>query len=241
MQRHVTGPGLSAPCELTAASGEIVGIFGLVGAGRTELLKLIYGALPRQSGTIRIAGKQVDIKKPIDAIKNGMMYCPEDRKKEGIIPCRSVLENINLSARRNNMIAGIMLDDSWEKSNASAMIEKLAIKTPSLSQLIQNLSGGNQQKAILARWLSENIKVLLLDEPTRGIDVGAKSEIYSLMYTLASQGIGILMVSSDLPEILGVCDRIVVMCEGRIKGGLLRQQADSEKVMQMALPAGKRH
>src|SRR5208283_1640681 len=134
-------------------------------------------------------------------------------KKEGIIPCRSVLENINLSARRNNILAGVMLDDKWEKSNASAMIEKLAIKTPSLAQLIQNLSGGNQQKAILARWLSENIKILLLDEPTRGIDVGAKSEIYSLMYTLASQGIGIVMVSSDLPEILGVCDRIIVMCD----------------------------
>jgi L-arabinose transport system ATP-binding protein len=232
----ISGAGLAQAVDLKAAEGEIVGVFGLVGAGRTELLKLIYGAEKKKSGVIKVSGRIVSISSPSDAINSGIMLCPEDRKKEGIVPVRSVRENINLSARRNNLKAGFVLDEAWETKNALEMIEKLRIKTPSSAQRMQNLSGGNQQKTILARWLSENIKVLLLDEPTRGIDVGAKSEIYAFIYKLASEGKGIVMVSSDLPEVLGVSDRIIVMCEGRITGELAREEATEEKVMGLALP-----
>ena len=229
----ITGYGIKAPVTFKAAQREIIGIFGLVGAGRTELLKLIYGAARVMSGTVKVGGVPAHIESPIDAIKRGIILLPEDRKKEGIIPVRSVKENINLSARRN---AGFVIDEKWEEKNSREMVEKLKIKTPSLEQLIQNLSGGNQQKAILARWLSEEIKVLLLDEPTRGIDIGAKSEIYSFIYELAEKGAAVIMVSSDLPEVLGVSDRVLVMCEGKITGELARQQATSEKVMKLALP-----
>jgi len=230
------GRGIKSPVSFTASQGEITGLFGLVGAGRTELLKLIYGANKASSGTVKISGVPVRINSPIDAIKNGIILLPEDRKKEGIIPVRSVKENINLSARRNTSFLGIVIDGKWEEKNSREMVAKLKIKTPSLEQLIQNLSGGNQQKAILARWLSEEIKVLLLDEPTRGIDVGAKSEIYSFIYDLAQSGVAVIIVSSDLPEVLGVSDRVLVMCEGAITGELSRREATSEKVMKLALP-----
>jgi L-arabinose transport system ATP-binding protein len=235
----ITGTGLAEPVNINVSEGEILGVFGLVGAGRTELLRLIYGAEKRKTGIIRAGGCIADINSPAEAIDAGIMLCPEDRKKEGIVPVRSVQENINISARRNNLIAGLMLDEKWEEKNAADMIGRLRIKTPSAAQLINNLSGGNQQKTILARWLSEKIKVLLLDEPTRGIDVGAKSEIYSFIYKLAAEGKGIIMVSSDLPEVLGVADRIVVMCEGRVAGELARKEATEEKIMQLALPKTK--
>jgi L-arabinose transport system ATP-binding protein len=148
------------------------------------------------------------------------------------------MENINLSARRNFSRLGFWIDPEREQANAQQQVDKLGIKTPSLAQLAMHLSGGNQQKAILGRWLSERIKVILLDEPTRGIDVGAKSEIYSIIYDLAKRGIGVMVVSSELPEVLGICDRLLVMREGRISGSIARADATQERVLELALPAG---
>jgi len=235
--RGVFGAGLSEPATFSVARGEIVGIFGLVGAGRSELLRLLSGAAPMSAGTVAVHGQAVRIRRPADAIRAGVVLCPEDRKKDGVIPIRSVLENLNLSARRNHLRLGFFINESWERRNAAEQAHKLDIRTPSLGQLVMNLSGGNQQKVILARWLSENIRVILLDEPTRGIDVGTKSEIYSIMYDLASLGVGVVMVSSDLPEVLGVADRILVMRQGRIAASVAREEADEETVLKLALPA----
>jgi L-arabinose transport system ATP-binding protein len=233
---ELIGQGLSAPASFSVAQGEILGIFGLVGAGRTELLRLIFGAEAATSGTIRVHDTVTPIQKPIDAIRNGLSLCPEDRKQEGIIAVRSVKENLNLSSRPVHAFGGFFLNPIWEQSNASHQIAALGIKTPSPGQLIRNLSGGNQQKTIFARWLSGSLKVMLLDEPTRGIDVGSKREIYHLIYDLAERGLGVVMVSSELPEVLGVCDRILVMNQGRITGELARGEATEQKILDLALP-----
>jgi L-arabinose transport system ATP-binding protein len=233
----LSGPGVRMPASLRVKQGEILGLFGLVGAGRSELLKLIYGAERAVSGSIRVNGTPVPVHSPRDAIRAGVVLCPEDRKKEGIIPIRSVLENINISARRNTAKMGLLINERWERDNARQRAQALAVKTPTLSQLIRNLSGGNQQKVILARWLSEEIKVILLDEPTRGIDVGARSEIYSIIYKLAESGVGVIVVSSDLPEVLGISDRIMVMRQGCFAGEFTRADATPEKVLGLALPA----
>lgn len=232
------GPGLAAPVNLTVARGEIVGLFGLVGAGRTELLKLIFGATRPKAGRIKVYGKPVVVNRPGLAIRNGIAFCPEDRKKEGIVPVRSVLENINLSVRRTLARLGI-INEKKEHENADFYVKKLNIKTPSLDKLIKDLSGGNQQKVVLARWLSEKVKVMLLDEPTRGIDVGAKSEIYAVISQLAAEGIGVLVVSSELPEILGIADRIIVMRDGMVVASLNREEATEERVLKLALPVVK--
>ena len=233
---NIMGPGLQQPASFSVAAGEIVGFFGLIGAGRTELMKLVYGSTPKKSGRIKIFGKETVIREISDSIKSGLTYCPEDRKQEGIIPIRSVLENINISVRRLFSSFGFIINNKKEIDNTIKFIKKLNIKTPRLSQLAMNLSGGNQQKVILARWLSENIKVILMDEPTRGIDVGAKTEIYSIIFSLAEEGFGVVVVSSELPEILGICDRIIVMKEGKIVGSLNRNEATQEKLLQLALP-----
>jgi L-arabinose transport system ATP-binding protein len=233
---NITGPGLTAPVSFSAAQGEILGIFGLVGAGRSELLKLLFGAVPLRSGAIRIGGREVAIRRPIDAIRAGLVYCTEDRKREGIIPVRSVLENCNLSARRNTVRFGGLIDERWERANAQRQVDALAVKTPSLDQLIVHLSGGNQQKVILGRWLSEKVKVLLLDEPTRGIDIGARSEIYEIIHRLARDGVAVVVVSSDLPEVLGLSDRLLVMREGRLAAEFARGAAQPEDVLHQALP-----
>jgi L-arabinose transport system ATP-binding protein len=230
------GPGLSEPCSFTARAGEIFGFFGLVGAGRSELLRLLFGAAPKLTGRVRLLGRDLEISDPRDAIEAGMVLCPEDRKKEGIVPIRSVLENINLSSRRRKAHGRVLINRAWEHSNAQARIEQLRVRTPSARQLIRNLSGGNQQKVILGRWLSETVKVILLDEPTRGIDVGAKSEIYTIMQNLARDGVCVVMVSSELPEVLGVADRIGVMRQGKIAAVVERAQATEEALLKLALP-----
>jgi L-arabinose transport system ATP-binding protein len=233
---NVIGPGVTAPASFTVARGEILGLFGLVGAGRTELLKLLFGATPMKGGTLKIQGEPVTVQRPVDAIRAGLVYCTEDRKKEGIVPVLSVMENCNMSARRHHVRFGGVIDERWERENAQRQATSLAVKTPSLQQLIKNLSGGNQQKVILGRWLSETVKVLMLDEPTRGIDVGAKSEIYSLIFKLASEGVAVVVVSSDLPEVLGVADRVLVMRQGKISAEFTRENAAPEKVLAAALP-----
>lgn len=206
---------------INVRAGEIVGLFGLVGSGRSEMLHRLYG-------------------NPIKSIKNGMVLCPEDRKREGIIPMGSVSENINLSVRRTySTFCGSWINTKKERVNAEKQVAAMQVKTPNLDQQIKNLSGGNQQKVILGRWLSENIKVLLLDEPTRGIDVGAKREIYDILYGLAESGIGILMVSSELPEILGVCDRVYVMRQNSIAAEFPRTHASPTQCLKAALPLGE--
>lgn len=234
--RGVEGPGLSEPLSINVRAGEIFGLFGLVGAGRSELLKLIFGATRKTAGEILVKGKVVSIANPRQAIDQGVVLCPENRKVEGIIPRSSVAENINISARRHFQRAFGILDLAWERRNARELARSLDVRTPSLQQLIRNLSGGNQQKVILARWLSDTMSVLLLDEPTRGIDVGARSEIYALIRKLADQGVAVLMVSSDLPEVLGVSDTIGVMRGGAISGVMDRAEASEEKILGLALP-----
>ncbi|SQI39194.1 Arabinose import ATP-binding protein AraG [Serratia plymuthica] len=198
-------------------------------------MKGIFGATRVSRGQLTLDGQRLDIRSPIDAIRAGIMLCPEDRKADGIIPVHSVRDNINISARRKSIRAGCLINNGWEVSNADHHIRALNIKTPSAGQLIMNLSGGNQQKAILGRWLSEEMKVILLDEPTRGIDVGAKHEIYHVIYQLAQQGIAVLFASSDLPEVLGLADRIIVMREGAISGELLHDDASEEKALSLAM------
>lgn len=233
--KGVTGPGIAEPVGIEVAKGEIVGIFGLIGAGRTELLKAIY-TRSDVKGQVEVERVPVEGSSIRDSIRKGLVLCPEDRKREGIVGTGSVLENINLSARRNFSRGGFWIDDRREYENANRQATSLGVRTPSLNQPVVLLSGGNQQKCILGRWLSESVKVLLLDEPTRGIDVGAKSEIYEIVYHLAEQGVGVVFVSSDLPEVLGVSDRILVMRQGRIVANLSRNEADAETVMKFALP-----
>ncbi len=233
------GCGLSAPVSLSVAQGEILGLFGLIGAGRTELMKLLFGAEPLTGGTVRVHGRPVPLRSPGDAIAAGLAYCTEDRKRDGIVPILSVMENCNVSARPAHVRLGCLIDDAWEQANARQQIDSLKVRTPSLTQLIKHLSGGNQQKVILGRWLSTNIRVLLLDEPTRGIDIGAKSDIYQIIFRLAREGAGIVVVSSDLPEVLGLADRVAVMREGAISAIFTRAEATPERVLAAALPLEK--
>ena len=233
---EVKAPGVRTPVSLSVRSGEIVGLFGLVGAGRSELMKGLFGGTQITGGQVYIDGQPVSIRKPAQAIQAGMMLCPEDRKAEGIIPVHSVRDNINISARRKHIHAGCLINNAWEADNADQHIQSLNIKTPGPEQLIMNLSGGNQQKAILGRWLSEEMKVILLEEPTRGIDVGAKHEIYNVIDGLAASGVAVVFASSDLPEVLGVADRIVVMREGQIAGELLHEEANEQQALSLAMP-----
>ncbi|WP_322043945.1 L-arabinose ABC transporter ATP-binding protein AraG [Paraburkholderia sp. J67] len=237
--RGVEGHPLAQPASFEVKAGEIVGFFGLVGAGRSELMQLIYGTNKRRAGEIELDGKTIRVKSASDAIRHGIVLCPEDRKEQGIVAMATVSENINISCRRHFLRAGMFLDRKKEAETADRFIKLLKIKTPSRRQKIRFLSGGNQQKAILSRWLAEpDLKVVILDEPTRGIDVGAKHEIYNVIYQLAQRGCAIVMVSSELPEVLGVSDRIVVMREGRISGELPRSAASEHAVLDLALPQG---
>jgi L-arabinose transport system ATP-binding protein len=233
----ITGRRLPRPASFSARRGEIVGFFGLVGAGRSELMRLIYGADKKRGGEIFLDGRRLEIRSTSDAIRNGIVLSPEDRKEDGVIAIRSVSENINVSCRRHFLRWGLFCDSHREADTADTLIRKLRIRTPSRRQIMRFLSGGNQQKTILARWLAEpKLKVVIMDEPTRGIDVGAKSEVYQIIYQLADRGCTVIMVSSELPEVLGVSDRIVVMRQGKISGEMLREEADEEKVLHLALP-----
>jgi ribose transport system ATP-binding protein len=219
--------------ELTLRAGEIVGMAGLVGAGRTELLLTLFGVTPALGGTIEVAGKETKIGSPIEAIAAGLALVPEDRKQQGVILEMAVKENLSLASLLRDQKNGF-LNRAKEDEISHQMIEQMRVKTPSDRQFVQFLSGGNQQKVVLGKWLAMNPKVLLLDEPTRGIDVGAKSEIYGLMEELAGKGMAILFVSSDMEEVLGMSDRVLVMHEGRITGELKREELSEEAVMQLA-------
>ncbi|MCX7884677.1 MAG: sugar ABC transporter ATP-binding protein [Caloramator sp.] len=215
--------------------GEILGIAGLMGSGRTEVAKLIFGEYKKSSGQVFIEGKKAEINSPKDGIREGIAYLSEDRKKEGLILKLSVLENMTLSNLKKYENKVKRIDRSKELEDCKAYTKKLLIKTSSPNQLIKNLSGGNQQKVIIAKWLLTSPKVFIIDEPTRGIDVGAKKEIYQILNELKAQGKGIIMISSDMEEILGVSDRILVMHEGRITGEIERDKANQEIIMKYAV------
>ena len=213
--------------------GEILGFAGLMGAGRTEVARALYGADKRQTGDIFINGKKVKIKTPAQAVKAGICYLSEDRKRYGLMLDKSVTDNSALASVDDYITFGWINDRKMAKVSAEANA-KLRTKTPSMEQLLKNLSGGNQQKVIIARWLMKNADIFIFDEPTRGIDVGAKSEIYTLMDELVKQGKSIIMISSELPEVLRMSDRVIVMCEGRKTGELDISEATQENIMQLA-------
>ncbi|CAN7754274.1 L-arabinose ABC transporter ATP-binding protein AraG [Caballeronia sp. LjRoot29] len=233
--QELMGPGLAEPASFSVRKGEIVGFFGLVGAGRSELMKLIYGAVKPVSGQIVLKGSKRKFRSPRDAVRAGVALCPEDRKQEGIVAIASVSDNLNMSCRRHFSPFNI-LNNRKEASTTTDYIAKLAIKTRNGNTPIGTLSGGNQQKVILSRWLAEEIDVFLMDEPTRGIDVGARSEIYGLLYALAEAGRTVIVVSSDLAEVIGVADRVMVMREGKIVGNLPKAQATPDHLIKLALP-----
>jgi len=215
--------------------GEILGVAGLVGAGRTEMCRALFGADPKDEGRIFVEGREVEIRCPADAIRAGMGFLTENRKEEGLVLSMSVKENITLPfvGRLRGYLPGL-IGSELEDQVARKFFEELRIKAPSLKKRVKELSGGNQQKVVLAKWLATRSKVLIFDEPTRGIDVGAKVEIYQLMNELARQGVGILMVSSELPEVLAMSDRIMVMADGRVTAILDRAEATEELIMRYA-------
>jgi len=231
--KGLTRKGVFEDISFSVRRGEILGISGLVGAGRTEVIRSIFGLDPLDSGKIILEGKKLEIKSPSDAIRNGIAMLPEDRKLLGLTLCRPVKENIVLT-NLDKMAPGLFIDSKKELDEVEKLIDLLSIKVPSVNTPVNNLSGGNQQKVVLAKWLLGDVKVFILDEPTRGIDVGAKSEIHRLMCSLAKKGLCIIMISSELPEILGMSDRILVMHEGRLQGEISREEATQEKVMTLA-------
>ncbi len=219
--------------SFTLRKGEILGFAGLMGAGRTEVARALYGADKKQTGEIYLNGKKVKINSPKQAVDQGICYLSEDRKRFGLMLDKSVTENTVIASVDDFIAAGI-INDGKMRSSSAEFNEKLRTKTPSMEQLLKNLSGGNQQKVIIARWLMKNSDVFIFDEPTRGIDVGAKSEIYHLMDELVKQGKSIIMISSELPEVLRMSDRVLVMCEGRKTGELDIAEATQENIMQLA-------
>ncbi len=231
--RGLTRHGVIDDISFDLRRGEILGLAGLMGAGRTEVLEAIFGVTKVDAGEITINGKPVSIKSPADAIEAGMGLLTEDRKLTGIMGALSVRDNMTI-ANLNRFSPGWILRKRRMEAACVAQRDALAIKTPSLSQLIKNLSGGNQQKVLVSRWLLTLPDILMIDEPTRGIDVGAKSEIHRLMSGLAKEGKAILMVSSEMPEILGMSDRVLVMAGGRITAEFSRAEVTQEKVLEAA-------
>jgi len=223
----------TSPINLKLFKGEILGIAGLVGAGRSEVVRAIFGVDKIFSGKVLINGKQVYINSPKDAVKEGIGFVPEDRKKQGLLMDLSVKENMTITNLRDITRYGF-LNFNNEKKNALSLVSRLKIRLSSIHANVKNLSGGNQQKVILARWLDTNAKIIIFDEPTRGIDIAAKLQIHDLMRELVSQGTSIIMISSELPEILEMSDRIVVMHDGHITGELKKDNASEERIMNLA-------
>ena len=233
----IEGRGLKAPVSFAVKRGEVFGLFGLVGAGRSELLRLVCGVEVPKAGVVRFNGEARRFKSPGEAIRSGIAMCPEDRKSQGIFPIASVADNLNISCRRFFTRWGAFRHPRRERANAEEYIRRLSVKTPGPRAAIGTLSGGNQQKVILARWLAEEIDLFVMDEPTRGIDVGARRDIYTLLYDLAEQGKSVVVISSDLAEVSSICDRIAVMRDGVLVEVVARDEATPERLLGLALPA----
>ena len=231
--KNLSGEGVLYDISFQVRAGEVVGIAGIVGAGRTELARAIFGADPVDSGEVWVRGQRIEHMGPREAKRQGIGFITEDRQRQGIVPPLSVAENLNLASLGKSTSAGLV-DRGRQRRQAEKMIEDLGIRTPGPEQEVRYLSGGNQQKVVIGKWLLADSKVLIMDEPTRGIDVGARVEIYELMNELTQEGAGILMISSDLPEVLGMSDRILVMRGGRITGELSTEEATQERIMALA-------
>lgn len=232
--RNLTAPKVKN-VSFVLHQGEILGFAGLVGAGRTETMRLIYGADPMESGEVLVKGKPVTIHHSKDAIANGIGYLSEDRKRYGLVLGLPITDNTVLASYNDSELHnGIFVNENKCKEAANKYVNKLKTKTPSVSQLVRNLSGGNQQKVVIAKWLLRDCDVLIFDEPTRGIDIGARAEIYALMESLVKEGKSIIMVSSDMTEVMKMSDRVVVMCEGNKTGELDISEADQDKIMTLA-------
>ena len=232
--RGLTRKGVFENISFSLRKGEILGLSGLVGAGRTEVSRAIFGLDKFDTGEIFMNGKPLVIRNTRNAIAAGIAYVPEDRKEIGLVLCRPIRENVSLAALEQ-IESGGFLNLEKEKSRVRQMVERLLIKISSAENVVSSLSGGNQQKVVLAKWLMRDLQLLILDEPTRGIDVGAKAEIHRMMCELAGKGLAILMISSELPEILGMSDRVLIMHEGKITGELSRSEATQEKIMKYAV------
>jgi ribose transport system ATP-binding protein len=230
--RDLVVPGAPAPVSFTAHRGEILGFAGLVGSGRTELMQAVFGATPALSGSMQLEGQPFWPRRPREAIERGVYLAPEDRKRHGLVLAMNVAENTSLPGVHRYARGGF-LDRARERRVAETEVARFRVKTPSVLQPVVNLSGGNQQKVVLGKWLAMNPRVLILDEPTRGIDVGAKAEIYRHMAALAEQGLTILMVSSEMEEVLGMSDRVVVMRDRRIEGVLPRAGLTAESIARL--------
>ncbi len=235
--KNLRGNAIKDEISFVSKQGEILGFFGLVGSGRSELMRVIYGADKKQGGDIVIHGKKFRSGTIHNSIKQGLVLLSEDRKKDGIISLRSIMENVMISSRRHISLFGKIINYPMERKITQEQIDILHIKAASIYQNIENLSGGNQQKVLLGRWLSEkDIKVLIIDEPTRGIDVSAKNEIYQILYELAKKDISIIVVSSELPEVMGITDRLYVMREGEISKEFERHEYDENQILSFAFP-----
>ncbi|EHD23742.1 MULTISPECIES: ribose ABC transporter ATP-binding protein RbsA [Brenneria] len=232
--KNLSGPGVD-DVSFTVRKGEILGVAGLMGAGRTELMKILYGALPRTAGYVALDGREVVTRRPQDGLANGIVYISEDRKRDGLVLGMSVKENMSLTALRYFSRRGGRLKHPEEQLAVGDFIRLFNIKTPSMEQPIGLLSGGNQQKVAIARGLMTRPNVLILDEPTRGVDVGAKKEIYQLINQFKQEGLSIILVSSEMPEVLGMSDRVIVMHEGRLSGEFSIEQATQEALMAAAV------
>lgn len=231
--KHLSRAGEFQDVSFTARSGEIVGVSGLMGAGRTEIMRSLFGLSHPDSGVIKMNGEEVKIHNPAQAVEKGIGFITEDRKVEGLVLDFSIRENIALPNLKSFSPRGI-IDQKNENEFVNLLIERLKIKTESAETSAGSLSGGNQQKVVIAKWIGIGPRVLILDEPTRGVDVGAKREIYQLMNELTDRGVAIIMVSSELPEVIGMSDRILVVHEGRISGELMKEEATQEKIMTLA-------
>ncbi|WP_374723501.1 xylose ABC transporter ATP-binding protein [Calidifontibacillus erzurumensis] len=235
-----TGKKFIDDVSFSLRKGEILGISGLMGSGRSELFISLFGGLKgKQTGTVFIDGKETNIKKPADAIKEGLAYVSEDRKRYGLILGMDITKNTTLTAL-NKVMKFNVIDQALEVKSADEITKRMKLKAPSLEAKVGQLSGGNQQKVVLSKWLMNDPKILILDEPTRGIDVGAKYEIYKIINELVKQGVGIVLISSELPEVLGMSDRILVMAEGKITGEFSREEATQEKIMMCATGGRKK-
>jgi ABC-type sugar transport system ATPase subunit len=234
---NLGGPPFVEGASFQLHQGQIIGLAGLVGAGRTELAQLIIGCVKKRHGTVRLSGEETSINSPVDAVKAGIAYLSEDRKNLGLNLSMTVRENLTMCIHDHLRRFRVMLDAKKERRCAADLIEKLSIKVDSQEQLTRNLSGGNQQKVGFGKWIATDPKVLILDEPTRGIDVGAKAEVHRIIFELAGRGVGVIVISSELPEVMKLSDLILVMHEGRITGRFAREEATQEKIMSAAMPA----
>jgi ribose transport system ATP-binding protein len=233
LEVHQLGGGKVQPASFEARAGEVLGLAGLVGAGRTELARLIFGADKRTSGRILVDGKESRIERPEDAMRLGIGYLPEDRKGQGLFLQLSALSNTSMNTLKQHARMGVIEHRALRSLTVKA-IDRLSIKVPGPEGIVGGLSGGNQQKVLLARWLEIRPRILILDEPTRGVDIGAKTEIYRIINELAQQGVAVIVISSELPEVIAVCDRVLVMREGRIMGECRGDGITQENIMTLA-------